>query len=111
MRATTFIILIPLLLGACSIHRIDVQQGNLIEPVQLEKLKVGMDRNQARFVLGTPLVTDIFHDNRWDYVYSRRREGESNTEIKRVSLYFENDVVARIEIIPQPTTASPTASP
>ena len=107
MRATTFLILSSLLLGACSIHRIDVQQGNLIEPAQLEKLKVGMDKNQARFVLGTPMVADIFHDNRWDYVYSRRREGEMNTEIKRVSLYFENDVVARIEITPQPVSAAP----
>lgn len=107
MRATTFIILVPLLLGACSIHRIDVQQGNLIEPAQLEKLKVGMDKGQARFVLGTPMVADAFHENRWDYVYSRRREGEFATEIKRVSLFFENDVVARIEIIPQPATASP----
>jgi len=107
MRATTFVILIPLLLGACSIHKIDVQQGNLIEPVQLEKLKVGMDKNQARFVLGTPMVADIFHENRWDYVYSRRREGELNTEIKRVSLFFENDVVVRIEITPQPASASP----
>ena len=77
MRATTFVILLPLLLGACSIHSIDVQQGNLIEPAQLEKLKVGMDKNQARFVLGTPMVEDIFHGNRWDYVYSRRREGEA----------------------------------
>jgi outer membrane protein assembly factor BamE len=107
MRATTFVILVPLLLGACAIHQIDVQQGNLIEPAQLEKLKVGMDKNQARFVLGTPMVADIFHDNRWDYVYSRRREGELNTEIKRVSLFFENDVVARIEITPQPASASP----
>ena len=107
MRATTFVILVPLLLGACSIHRIDVQQGNLIEPAQLEKLKVGMDKGQARFVLGTAMVADAFHDNRWDYVYSRRREGELNTEIKRVSLFFENDIVARIEIVPQPATASP----
>ncbi len=107
MRATTFVILIPLLLGACSIHRIDVQQGNLIEPAQLEKLKVGMDKNQARFVLGTPMVADIFHENRWDYVYSRRREGEPSTEIKRVSLYFENDLVARIEIAPPPANVTP----
>ena len=107
MRATSFVIITTLLLGACSIHRLDVQQGNLIEPEQLEKLKVGMDKNQARFVLGSPMVTDLFHDNRWDYVYSRRREGELNTEIKRVSLFFENDVVARIEIIPQSVIVSP----
>ena len=107
MRATSFVFLTTLLLGACSIHRLDVQQGNLIEPEQLEKLKVGMDKNQARFVLGAPMVTDLFHDNRWDYVYSRRREGELNTEIKRVSLFFENDVVARIEIIPQSVIVSP----
>jgi len=107
MRATIFVILVPLLLGACSIHRIDVQQGNLIELEQLEKLKVGMDKSQARFVLGTPIVVDIFHDKRWDYVYSRRREGEQTTEFKRVSLFFEGDIVARIEITPQPATVTP----
>ena len=107
MRATTFLIPALLVLEACSIHRLDVQQGNLIEAAQLEKLQVGMDKNQARFVLGTPLVEDIFHGNRWDYVYSRRREGETKTEINRVSLHFENEAVARIEIIPQSFTASP----
>lgn len=100
MRATLFLVLFSLLLGGCSIHHIDVQQGNLIEPAQLEKLKVGMDKNQARFVLGTPMVMDPFHDNRWDYIYSRRREGETTTEIRRVTLYFENDTVGRIEIAP-----------
>ncbi len=107
MRATFFLILIQLLLlSACSIHHIDIQQGNLIEAAQLEKLKVGMDKNQARFVLGTPMIMDGFHDNRWDYVYSRRRETELNTEIKRVTLYFENDTVARIEITPPPASAA-----
>ena len=109
MRATFFLFLVQLFfLSACSIHHIDVQQGNLIEAAQLEKLKVGMDKNQARFVLGTPMIVDGFHDNRWDYVYSRRREAELNTEIKRVTLYFENDTVARIEITPPP---SPAVSP
>ena len=109
MRATFFLVLIQLLsLSACSIHHIDIQQGNLIEAPQLEKLKIGMDKNQARFVLGTPMIMDSFHDNRWDYVYSRRREEELNTEIKRVTLYFENDALARIEITPP---LSPAATP
>ena len=87
MRATIVVLLCGLTLGACSIHRVDIQQGNMIDAAQLEKLKVGMDKNQTRFVMGTPLITDPFHDNRWDYVYRRRNEA-GDVELKRVSVFF-----------------------
>lgn len=100
MRATILVLFCGLTLAACSIHRVDIQQGNMIEATQLAKLKVGMDKSQARFVMGTPLITDPFHDNRWDYVY-RRRDESGNIDLKRVSLFFSNDVVERIEIEPE----------
>lgn len=106
MRATIVVLLCGLTLGACSIHRVDIQQGNMIETTQLEKLKVGMDKNQTKFVMGTPLITDPFHDNRWDYVYRRRAE-TGDVELKRVSVFFTNDVVERIEIVPEKLAASP----
>lgn len=97
--------LIPLVLSmaACtsvnvplSPHRIDVQQGNAMDRESVDKLKTGMTRSQVRFLLGTPLLVDPFHTNRWDYVYHYRTSGKL-TEKKRLTLVFEGDVLARIE--------------
>lgn len=105
MRATPLVFLCTLLLNACSIHRVDIQQGNMIEPAQLDKLKIGMDKNQTRFALGTALLTDPFHESRWDYVYRRRHESGA-VETRRVSVFFANDVVARIEVTPDKSPAT-----
>lgn len=96
--------LVPLILilAACSSvkvptpYRIDVQQGNALEQESVEKLKVGLTRSQVRFLLGTPLVVDPFHKNRWDYVYNYRKAGKL-TEERRLALFFDGDVLARIE--------------
>lgn len=77
-------------------HRIDVQQGNALEQEVVEKLKTGMTRSQVRFLLGTPLLVDPFHSNRWDYVYNYRTAGKL-TEKKRLALIFEGEVLARID--------------
>ena len=63
-----------LLLSGCSYiptlpYKIDIQQGNVVTEEMVEKLKPGMSRSQVRFVLGTPLITDVFHADRWDYFY------------------------------------------
>jgi len=50
-------------------YRIDIQQGNVVTPEQYAQLRVGMTREQVRFLLGTPILTDVFHDKRWDYLY------------------------------------------
>lgn len=55
--------------SACSIHKIDIQQGNIIDDEQLEKLDIGMRRQQVLHLLGTPLIQDPFRPDRWDYVY------------------------------------------
>ncbi len=55
-------------LGAC-VYLIDVQQGNLLEQYEIEGVKVGMTRNQVRFLLGTPVAQAAFHSDRWDYIY------------------------------------------
>ena len=68
----------------------------MITPEMLENLKVGMTTNQVRFVLGSPQLTDPFHPDRWDYLYSLRQDGKE-TERKHLILYFEGDTLSRID--------------
>ena len=83
--------------GCVTVYRVDVPQGNIVTQEMLDLLKPGMTPNQVRFVLGTPLVTDPFHKDRWDYFYSFRRGGALKAETRRVTVYFRNDQLARIE--------------
>lgn len=86
------------LTSACSnfnfpgVYRIDVQQGNIIEQEQLQKLAVGMTRAQVQFVMGTPLVADTFNPERWDYFYSFR-DGEGKLEQEHLKLVFAGDIL------------------
>jgi outer membrane protein assembly factor BamE len=91
-----------LLLGACSLlpdfmqpYRIDIQQGNYVSQEMVAKLLPGMTRDQVRAVLGTPLLTDIFHANRWDYVYTLDRRGQPR-EQRHLSVFFEDGRLARL---------------
>ncbi|HEX9172345.1 MAG TPA: outer membrane protein assembly factor BamE [Telluria sp.] len=77
-------------------YRPDIQQGNFVSQEMLTQLKVGQTREQVRFLLGTPLLTDIFHADRWDYpFYLARGNGELTTS--RVTVYFKDDVVQRFD--------------
>jgi outer membrane protein assembly factor BamE len=85
-----------LALTAC-VYRIDIQQGNLLDDEDINQVDLGMTRSQVQFLLGTPMVADSFHRDRWDYAYYFR-QGRSSDVIQRwVVVYFENDRVARIE--------------
>jgi outer membrane protein assembly factor BamE len=84
------------LLAAC-VYRIDVQQGNLLDESAVEQVQVGMTRSQVQFLLGTPMVADSFHQDRWDYAYSFRRGRSRDMEQRWVIVYFDGDRVARIE--------------
>jgi outer membrane protein assembly factor BamE len=92
------VLLLSLLLASCSmqLYKIDVQQGNAITPEMVSKLKLGMTRSQVRFILGTPLIADPFHTNRWDYIYSYRKS-DTVTERRTLSVIFEQDLVKRVE--------------
>ena len=83
-------------LGSIGPHRIDVQQGNALDQESVAKLKPGLNRSQVRFLLGTPLLVDPFRNNRWDYVYTFHKGGKL-VEQKRITLFFEDDILARIE--------------
>lgn len=71
-------------------HKIDIPQGNVLTQDMLDKLKPGMTPSQVRFILGTPLIVDPFHSNRWDYVFRLEKEGKL-VENRRVTVLFEND--------------------
>ena len=78
-------------------YRPDIQQGNFVSEEMLAQLKVGMTRDQVRFVLGTSLLTDIFHADRWDYPF-RLARGSGETTSSRVVVFFDKEgKVARFE--------------
>ncbi len=86
---------ITAVLAGC-VYRVDVQQGNLLDDTDVENVKPGMTRSQVRFLLGTPVVADSFHQDRWDYVYYFRR-GRSRREEKRwLIVTFSDDKVTEI---------------
>jgi outer membrane protein assembly factor BamE len=90
------LVLAALAVTAC-VYRIDIQQGNLLDDEDIVQVAVGMTRSQVQFLLGTPMVADSFHRDRWDYAYYFRR-GRSPDLIQRwVIVYFENDRVARVD--------------
>ena len=70
------------------VHKVDVQQGNIVDQEMIDKLRPGMSMAQVQFVLGTPLVIDTFNQKRWDYFYSRISSAGVKTE-ERVTIYFD----------------------
>jgi len=91
-------------------YRMDIQQGNVVTPKMMMQLRPGMSKAQVKFIMGTPLVTDPFHSNRWDYFYQMRKDGKI-IEQRRVIMEFENDKLARIrgDVIPAGSDAQQTA--
>lgn len=87
------------------VHKINVQQGHIITLEMLEQLESGMTRPQVRYILGTPLVADIFNDDRWDYYYSLRL-GTGRFYSRTLTVYFEDDAYSHYdgENLPEPKT-------
>ena len=90
------IILISLSASTGCVYRQNISQGNLIEQEDLDQVEVGMTRNQIRFLLGTPMIDDPFHKDRWDYVFFLKVGREGATFKRWISIYFENDLVSEI---------------
>jgi len=94
------VIALAFLLGGCgffSPYRMEIQQGNFISRELMSQVKVGMTKDQVRAILGTPLVTDIFHADRWDYVFTRTAVNSSRLESRKASLLFKENVLRNIE--------------
>ena len=98
-------------LSSCGlVHRIDIQQGNIIEEETLHKLTIGMSKERVQFVMGSPLLTDVFHNDRWDYYYSFQKKGD-DLKKRHVSLIFERDQLVQIEGDVPAVLQQPTPSP
>jgi outer membrane protein assembly factor BamE len=74
----------------------DIHQGNIISQEMVDQLRPGMNKRQVAFIMGTPLLQDPFHDNRWDYLYSNEPGGEPRLQ-KRITLVFRDDELAGME--------------
>ncbi len=77
-------------------YKMEIQQGNFVSQEMVSKLKPGMTKEQVRFVLGTPLITDIFHGDRWDYVYWREDQA-GNREQRKLAVFFDKGKLARLD--------------
>ena len=109
------IILLALLCVSCSSalpsvkpYRMDIQQGNVVNSKMMAQLRPGMTKSQVRFILGTPLIQDDFHTNRWDYFYQMRKDGKI-VEQRRVILDFENDLLKGVRGDVVPAGSNPDA--
>lgn len=90
-------------------YKMDVVQGNFVSREQAQALKPGMSRDQVKNILGTPLLTSIFHAARWDYVFTFKRQGVA-PQSRRVSVFFKQEVLERVEADELPTEAEFVAS-
>lgn len=90
------------ILGVLTPHRIDVQQGNVVTQEQMSRVKPGMSRLQVRDILGSPLLTDPFHVDRWDYIFTLRQQGKP-LQRRSVVLSFNGDILKDIEAPALPT--------
>lgn len=99
------ILLSVLALSACSsdggvripgLYRIDVQQGNVIDQVMIDRLRPGMDKHQVQFILGTPAIADPFHANQWVYFYSMSESGDTRQQ-RQVRIHFKDEKLAWID--------------
>jgi outer membrane protein assembly factor BamE len=84
------------LLGGC-VYRPDIQQGNLLTVEDTDQVQVGMSRSQVRFLLGTPMISDPFAPQRWDYVYRMKYGRSGRVDSAHFVVFFEGDKVTRVE--------------
>ena len=96
LRQILLIVAFGLVVSAC-VYRVDVQQGNLLEDHDIDAVQIGMTRSQVLFLLGTPVVRDSFHRDRWDYIYYFRKGRSRNADRSWLIVFFEGDRVKEIE--------------
>lgn len=87
--------------GLLEPYRIDIPQGNYVTQQMLDQVKPGMNKEQVRFALGSPLLVAAFRTDRWDYVY-RFQFANGNAEVRRVVIFFQDDKVSKIDADPLP---------
>lgn len=77
-------------------YRIDIVQGNVVTREQAQALKTGMAKNEVRDILGSPLLASVFHADRWDYVFTFRRQGQEPQQ-RKLTVFFKGDALERFE--------------
>ena len=82
--------------GFPGVYRINVEQGNVVTEEMVEQLRPGLNRRQVRYIMGTPLIEDSFHQDRWDYRYLLRNGNELLSETQ-LTLWFQEDELVRVE--------------
>jgi len=98
MRKLIVPALAALLVAGCGIvYRQPIYQGSLLEPTAVEQLQAGMSRQQVLGLIGTPSIADPFHHDRWDYTASERTGRRGHTEVRNVTLWFEDNALVRWE--------------
>ena len=110
MRLLAPIIAALALAGCGLVYTIDVQQGNYVTQDVAAKLKIGMTKAEVRQLLGTPLLIDAFHSNRWDYFFSSVKRGKAEDRT-RLSIFFENDKVVSFNGEARPALPPPVGVP
>ena len=78
------------------VYTLEIQQGNIIDQAMIDQLRPGMNKRQVLYIMGSPMLDDVFHKNRWDYLYSDQPSGEDRVQ-KQISLFFENDQIVGIQ--------------
>jgi outer membrane protein assembly factor BamE len=97
-------------ISACA-HKIDIQQGNVLTKEMLEQLHVGMNELQVQSVLGSPLVVDAFHKDRWDYVYSMKLGDSKEFQFSYVTLFFKKRLLNEIKVHAEPIAEKDLITP
>jgi len=78
------------------VYTLEIQQGNIIDQAMIDQLRPNMNKRQVLYIMGSPMLDDVFHKNRWDYLYSAQPSGEDRVQ-KQVSLFFENDQIVSVQ--------------
>ena len=78
------------------VYTLEIQQGNIIDQTMVDQLRPGMNKRQVVYIMGSPMLEDFFHKNRWDYLYSDKASGEDLMQ-KQLSLYFDNDHLVGVQ--------------
>jgi len=96
IRLLCILILSVSLLTSGCVYQAALSQGNLLDQEDIDMVEVGMTRGQVRFLLGTPMIDDPFHENRWDYIYFLRVGREDATFKRWISIHFDGENVSEI---------------
>ena len=97
--------------GFPGVHKVNIEQGNIVTQEMVDQLKPGMTKRQVRFLMGTPMVHDTFHASRWDYVYTLQKPDDEPRK-ERISLYFDGDLLASFsgDFLPSGSVTDDTAA-